>query len=225
MQNKVFGKNLFLVAFSRMVSLLSGVVVGLLLPKIFSVTDYGYFKIFTLYAVYTALLHFGFVDGLLLRLAGKNYNELNRENLRTYTRFFAAFQGVIFLIMTVFGIVFAKGEYRFVVLMLALNMVFVNLTTYYQFVSQATQRFGEYSAKSLIVSVCKLIFVGGLFVVYLLDVAEVSYRIYLIGMNLLDFGMLLWYVALYRDITFGKRSSFLSLKKDIFDIFKTTSHL
>ena len=219
MQSKL-GKNLFRVAFSRMVSLLSSIAVGLLLPKIFSISDYGYFKVFTLYAVYTTLLHFGFVDGLLLKLAGKDYDELNREKMRVYTRFFIVFELIISFVIVLIGAVFVKGEYLFIVIMLALNMVFVNITTYYQFVSQATQRFGEYSAKSLIVSLAKLLFVGGLFTVYFFDI-DISYRVYLIGLNILDLSMMLWYVVIYKDITFGNSLSIVTLKKDIFDIFKT----
>lgn len=99
MQNKSFGKNLFLVAFSRGASLVSSVFAGFLIPKFFSVSDYGFYKVFTLYAVYTALLHFGFVDGILLKLSGKSYNELDFSEMRTYTRFFIAFETCISLLM------------------------------------------------------------------------------------------------------------------------------
>ncbi len=221
MQSKLLSKNLFFVTFCRLISLVSNVAVGLLLPKIFSITDYGFFKVFTLYAVYMTLLHFGFVDGLLLKLAGKNYCDLNREKMRTYTRFFVVFELIISFVIILMGAILAKGEYFFIVIMLAFNMVFVNITTYYQFVSQAVQRFGEYSAKSLIVSFTKLIFVCGLFGIYFFDIAEVSYRVYLMGLNLLDLFMTLWYVAAYRDITFGKGTPVSTLKKDIFGIFKT----
>ena len=71
MHKKTFGKNMFFVAFSRGLSLVSNVFIGFLLPKFLSITDYGFYKVFTLYAVYTALLHFGFVDGILLKLSGK----------------------------------------------------------------------------------------------------------------------------------------------------------
>lgn len=210
-----------MVAFSRLVSLLSSVLVGFLLPKILSVTDYGFYKIFTLYAVYTALLHFGFADGILLRIAGKDYKELDPLKIRAYTHFFMIFEILISFIMIIAGILFASGDYLFIVFMLAINMVFVNITTYYQFISQAVQRFREYSAKSLIISVIKILFVSGLFVLYFFNIAEVSYRIYLIGLNVLDFSMLLWYIYLYRDITFGKREKISALKKDILSIFKT----
>ncbi len=221
MQNKHFTKNLFFVAFSRLVSLASNVIVGLLLPKMFSVTDYGFFKVFTLYAVYTALLHFGFVDGILLKLAGVGYSELNKGRLRAYTQFFMRFELIIALIIILFDIFVFEGDYFFIVIMLAINMVVVNITTYYQFLSQAVQRFGEYSAKSLIVSFAKLIFVCILFVIYLLDITVISYKIYLVGLCLLDFLMAVWYIVIYREITFGKGMPIRDLKRDIFDIFKT----
>lgn len=221
MQNKSFGKNLFLVAFSRGASLISSVFAGFLIPKFFSVSDYGFYKVFTLYAVYTALLHFGFVDGILLKLSGKSYNELDFSEMRTYTRFFIAFETCISLLMMAICLIFLHGDYLFIAAMLAVNMVFVNATTYYQFISQAVQRFGEYSAKSLIASVAKFLFVSGLFVAFYFGKAGISYRVYLIGLNIIDFSMLAWYVFIYREITFGKAVPVRSIKKDISDIFKT----
>ena len=210
-----------MVAFSRLVSLISGVAVGLVLPKIFSIGDYGYFKIFTLYAVYTALLHFGFVDGLLLKLAGKNYSEIESRKMRTYTGFFMTLELTVAVIIILVGTAFLKDEYLFIAVMLALNMVFVNVTTYYQFISQATERFGEYSAKSIIVSSAKLVFVGILFLIYLFNVTEISYRVYLVGLNVLDACMMAWYIYIYRDITFGESANIRDLKEDIIGIFKT----
>ncbi len=221
MRNKHFGKNLFYVAFSRLVSLASGVLVGLLLPKVFTITDYGYYKVFTLYAAYTALLHFGFVDGLLLALAGKEYDSLNKEKIRTYTRFFWGFECIVAGVMLAVGAFFLKGESRFLLVMLSANTLLVNLTTYYQFLSQAVQRFGDYSAKTLLVSLIRLCFVVILFGIYLRGGTAISYRIYLLGLSFFDLLMLIWYVVIYREITFGKRLALPAVKKEIYSIFKT----
>ena len=86
------GKNLIIVTFSRFIALTSSVLAGFLLPKIFTVTGYGFFKIFTLYAVYTSMSHFGFVDGILLKMAGKTYKELDVFKVRTYTCFLYFFR-------------------------------------------------------------------------------------------------------------------------------------
>lgn len=221
MWNKSFGKKILIVAFGRMMSLISGVAVGFLLPKIFSVTEYGFYKVFTLYAVYTALLHFGFVDGILLKISGMDYKELDHIKMRAYTRFYVVFEICISLIMMLVGLLCTNGEYLFIVIMLAINMVFVNITTYYQFVSQAVQRFGEYSAKNLIISAVKLVFVLSLYFISNYYMVNISHRVYLMGLNILDLSIMLWYISMYRDITFGKRESIKKVKTDILSIFKT----
>ncbi|CAM3223398.1 hypothetical protein [Lentilactobacillus buchneri] len=73
---KTIVKNLIMVLLSNTLILLSSIVVGLIIPKILGVTNYGYYKIFTLYAGYTSLLHFGFLDGILLKHGDKDFNEL-----------------------------------------------------------------------------------------------------------------------------------------------------
>lgn len=221
MHKKKLGKNILFVVFSRGVSLLSSTFIGFLVPKFFSVTDYGYYKVFTLYAVYTALLHFGFVDGVLLKLSGKDYSELEKEKMRTLARFFIILELMISIIMIIVSLCFLKGDYLFVGIMLAINMLFVNVTTYYQFISQAVQRFKEYSLKSLIASTLKIIFTGTLFGLYYFKNQIISYQIFLIGLNAIDFLMMSWYIFLYRDITFGHSEPIKSMTKDIKDIFKT----
>ena len=61
-----FLKNTIKVIVSNFALLSSSILVGLILPKILGVEQYGYYKLFMLYNVYGALLHFGFVDGILL---------------------------------------------------------------------------------------------------------------------------------------------------------------
>lgn len=221
MHNKSFAKNLITVVFSRLVTLASGVLVGFLLPKALTVTDYGFFKTFTLYAAYTALLHFGFVDGILLKFAGKTYEELDARKVRAYTRFFIVFEGIISAVMIMAAIIFAREEAFFIVIMLAFNMVFVNVTTYYQFISQAVQRFREYSAKNLIVSIVKILLVTVIFAVNYYNPAAISYRTYLILLNIIDFLIMAWYLLLYKDITFGEKESLSIVVKEIKSVFKT----
>lgn len=55
--------DLIKVIISNIVALLSGILVGFVVPKIMGFDDYGYFKTYALYAGYTGLLHFGISDG------------------------------------------------------------------------------------------------------------------------------------------------------------------
>lgn len=213
-------KALLYVAFSRGMSLLSGVAVGLLLPKVLSVQDYGFLKIYTLYVTYTALLHLGFADGVLLRLAGMEYGELDKRRMRLYTRFFVSFQTLIGVAMMVAGLLVKDGDYSFILIMLGVNMIVINMTTYYQFVSQATKRFAEFSARNLMSAVIKFLFVAALLLGQTLGWFRVSYKIYVFGLNLMDIALLLWYICTYRDITFGARDRLKGNWGDIWSLFR-----
>ncbi len=220
MKNRSFLRNMLKVALGQGVSLLSGVAVGLLLPKALGLEDYGFLKIYTLYVAYTALLHLGFADGILLRLAGRDYESLDQAKMRAYTQFFAMMQGIIGAALLMAGALVADPDYRFIIVMLGVNMVIINLTTYYQFISQAVQRFSEYTFKNLVVAALKLCFVLALLALRYGNIAAVSYRFYIIGLNVIDFVVLAWYVVTYRSITFGKRQRLRESKADIIGIFR-----
>ena len=85
---KVILKYIITVMFANIVSLAGSIATGFLLPKLFSLDDYGYFKIFSLYLTYTGILHFGFPDGFLLKNSGISYENLEKKDLRTISLFF-----------------------------------------------------------------------------------------------------------------------------------------
>lgn len=212
--------NIMRVMFSRGATLLSNVAVGFLLPRILGVTGYGYMRAFTLYFTYTSLLHFGFADGVLLRFAGKDYQQLDKKDFRTYTVFFALFQLIVAVVLCVSSLFIKDKEYSYIVLMIGADTFFNNMMTYYMFISQATQRFKEFSARSFILAVVKLLLVAALYIADTWGVA-VSYRVYLLALVIVDFLMLVWYVWTYRDITFGEKTPFRQLQKSVADLFKT----
>ena len=221
MKNKTALKNIFKVACGQGVSMLSGIAVGLLIPKILNVDGYGFFRIYTLYITYTALLHFGFVDGILLKLAGNDYDDLNKEKIRTFTRFFVTFQSAIGITISLCSLFVSNSDYSFILLMLGINMIIINMLTYYQFISQATQRFTEFTARNFMVSILKILFVLVLLFLQMANLYQASYQLYIIGLNVIDGILLCWYVFTYRDITFGKKIALSQTKREIVDIFKT----
>lgn len=50
-----------------------------LIPRLMNVEEYGYWRLFLLYAGYVGFLHFGFADGALLRWAGKTLESIHHE--------------------------------------------------------------------------------------------------------------------------------------------------
>jgi O-antigen/teichoic acid export membrane protein len=55
------------------------VLLVFLIPRLVSVEDFGYWRLFLLYASYVGFLHFGFADGALLRWAGRPMEEFHHE--------------------------------------------------------------------------------------------------------------------------------------------------
>ena len=86
---------ILLVVLGNVALLIAKALTWLVVPKVLGVTEYGYYKTFTLYLVYAMLLHFGLPDGILLIYGGQDYQEINRNEFRTYTKFFIRFQLIV----------------------------------------------------------------------------------------------------------------------------------
>jgi len=54
-------------------------LIVILVPRLVSIEDFGYWRLFLLYTGYVGLLHMGFADGALLRWAGKSSQDVQRE--------------------------------------------------------------------------------------------------------------------------------------------------
>ena len=207
--------NIFKVAASNILKLLAGVLVGFLLPKIIGITDYGYYKTFTLYATYIGLFAFGITDGVYLKYGGKNYEELDKSNFRFYTIFYFFLELISSVVIALIAILFLKDEIRYIFICLAVFLIFNNITGYFQIISQITGRFNELSIRTLIQSILTALTVIGLWLVHRFSDNIITYRIYTIIYISITAILALWYIITYRDITFGKQG-----KRDWKDILE-----
>ena len=213
-------KDIIKVTISNVVKLLSGVLVAFLLPKVIGVTDYGYYKTFTLYATYVGLFHLGFADGIYLKYGDKDYEDLERSKFRLYSSFLFLLE---LLFSVVLGVVFffsLQGELRFIFLCLIAHMFSTNVINYYQIISQITKRFNELSIRNIIQSILTALAVFALWLVYKFNNGELlSYRIYTLIFVSIFILLAIWYVITYRDLTFGKGESFKGNWKHLFSFF------
>ena len=115
-QRKKFLKNIIIVLISNIISVISGVLIGFLIPKMMGVSEYGYYKTFTLYSSYIGILHFGFTDGIYLKFAGKKYEELDKEKFRTYTKFLFIMEAIITVLVMAGSFIFFGTNYFLVAL-------------------------------------------------------------------------------------------------------------
>lgn len=213
--------SIIIVMISNMLKLFSGIFVGFIIPKIMGGNNYGYYKTYTLYLNYIGIFNLGFIDGIYLIYAGKNYNELDKRSFRLYTRFLSIMEFFISLVICLSSLIFINTEYCFLLFFTGLTLLGNNITYHYQFISQVTGRFKELSIRTSLIAILQIIAVGILFVLYKNSVfVELNYKVYIIIYTVIIELMTVWYVITYRDITFGSCNSLKDEKKNILLFFK-----
>lgn len=212
-------KSIFGVTASNITSIISGIIVGFIIPKILTMDDYGLYKTFTLYTTYMGLFNIGIADGIVLKYGADDYEQFNRSKFRAYFKWFLLVHTFFVLIMIACGLFILQGEAKFIIIALAIEMITVNCTGYFQQISQITQRFKEFSVRKIIQSLINIVSAGMVFAVYFLN-GEVSYRLYLI--LLIGFGTILtlWYFSTYKDIICGKSQTIVETGGEIFSLIK-----
>lgn len=215
MNQKNFFKNIAQVAVSNGFRLLSSILMGLILPIVFSVENYGYYRLFSLYLTYVGLFHLGFIDGVYLHFGGKSYSELEKPKFVLYTRFLFYLELFATVVILFISLLFLDGERQIVFILLAVNLIATNLTTYYQFILQITSRFKEFSLLNTVYAVISSILVG---IIFLLKLD--NYKIFLLMILFINYGLLLWFIFKYREITFGNKAPTKSVKGDVIQFFK-----
>ena len=215
-----FLKNFFLVLVCNVVSVIAGVFVGFVIPKIMGVTEYGYYKTFTLYSSYIGILHFGFIDGIYLKFAGKEYDELDKLKFRTYTRFLFMMEALATLVVIAISFFLFSTSYFLVIMFVGINILATNVITYFEFITQITMLFKRTTIRNIIRCLFNIVAVTILFLLYKYN-SVVIYNYYYVIITLgVNYALALWYIMSYRDIVFGKSYKFKEIKDELFYFFK-----
>lgn len=201
-KNRIF-KDIFRVIVSNIMTILSGVIVGFMLPKLLPIVDYGYYKTYALYISYIGICSLGIMDGVALKYGGKDLEELEMLTFRFYLRIVAALQIIFTGVIALISIIFLEGEIKIIILLCAATIIPTNLTGFFQHISQITCRFSEYSARNVIKALFSMF---GVCVVFIAAVAtkKPTYVVYTSCMIISNYIMCVWYISTYKDYVFGK---------------------
>lgn len=112
-----------------------------LIPRMVSVEDYGYWRLFTLYAGYVGFLHLGFADGALLRWAGKPLEEFHHE-IGPSMRFLIGEHLLVIVPACLLAAFLLPANTRFIGISVLLLALVMNLVTLLQFSLQGAKIFG-----------------------------------------------------------------------------------
>ena len=207
-------KSIAQVMLSNVSTIVSGVLVGFLLPKIMSVESYGLYKTFTLYTSYLGLFSLGIIDGVVLKYGEKNYNELDRKRFRSYFKWYCIVHVFFGIIICIVAMLSNNVEYRFIMIALAVYMISGNITGYFQQISQITMRFRELSVRKVLQSTLNVLIILILYGAFKFG-KNVTYHYYLVLWILVNVLLTLWYVYTYRDIVFSESLTLHDTASDI----------
>lgn len=208
-------RNFISVVFSNLSTIISGVVVGFAIPKMMSIHDYGMLKTFTLYVSYLGLFSFGIVDGIVLEYGGNNFDELDRPKFRNYFRWFLIVNLLSSFFIILLSVIFFKNDQRFIFVAIAINLVMVNISSYFQQLSQITQRFKEYSFRKIIQSILNIFLVILCYFMYQTSNNSIDYKFYIVLLISINVLLSIWYVNTYKELVIGITLPLCETKSDI----------
>lgn len=205
---------------SNITTIISGVIIGFIIPKVMSVEGYGFFKTFSLYTTYVGLFSMGIIDGIVLEYGGFNYTQFDRKLFRSYFKWYILVHAMWVAVIIIISFFYEDTNYKFISLMIAVYLFFSNIVGYFQQISQITQRFKEYSIAKIIQSVMKVL--GGIIMVGLFFVTKelVDYRYYVVLSTLGFVFIAIGYAIIYKEIIWGESLSLNNTKIQIIHLSK-----
>ena len=210
---KNFVKNFSYTLVSNLISFLISTIIVLIIPKVIGVKEYGYWQLYVFYTSYVGFLHFGWNDGVYLRIGGKKYEELDKNLFFSQFIILNIFQLIIgLLICFISNILFDDINRIFIFQMVSLCMLIVNVRYMLLYILQSTNRIKEY-AKSTMID--RIIYVCIIIIFFIIGLKDFKLMIFsdIIGKSI----SLIYTIYCCRDIVFNKISNFYFCFRDILE--------
>lgn len=179
-------KNIFILLSSSLIGISLSFYTGFVIPRELDYTAFSNFKVFTFYLAYIPLLHFGVVDGLLIKYSKININQINKQIL------FNTFYKFIFMQLIIGAICIFIGK-----VLLNLHFIYINVLIFTPLLNIVSfilgiliilEKFVIYASYNLILKITLAIFT------FIIVITESNNFIYLV---------LAYYIATFIQIIIG----------------------
>lgn len=135
-----FGTDVLVYSGGNAFLLVLGFIQLLIIPKYLSVEDFGYWQLFMLYASYVGILHLGFIDGIHVRWAGKELNQVGGE-IKTAFRFLLLQQLIVIIPLALLLYFLLQPPFQWIGLMILICGFVTNLAAFFTWTSMAIRKF------------------------------------------------------------------------------------
>ncbi len=176
LKKKSFVNNVVIALIAQAISLLCSIAVSLVLPKFFTVVDFAYWQLFSFYIGYVGVFHFGFNDGIYLKLGGKEYEELNFGLIKSEMCVLGFVELFISILITIFACASnVEDERKVVIIAVGIYLVINNLCGCYGYIFQAVNFTRSYSLSIIIEKIVFVVLSVGLFFFHSMEVKNLIY--------------------------------------------------
>lgn len=141
---KKFAKNVLLSIIAQIISLAVSFILTLVVPKFIDEYQYAYWQIYVLYVGYVGVLHFGLLDGIVLRYSKYDYEELDKRKVLSQLQILSCFLTTLAAIAVIIALSAIGGESQTIIILVAVGAVTKNLVTYGSYMFQITNRISKY---------------------------------------------------------------------------------
>ena len=148
---KDFTKN-FSYSFSvNILSLFIGALLTLIIPKLITAEQYGYYQTYLFYLNYVGVSYLGWCDGILLRIGGQYYQALDKPLYSAQFWMLGAYEAFFYVIIFAAGHpLFKNADQSFVLACICIAAVGICLRYFIIFVLQGTARIKEYAIVTIV---------------------------------------------------------------------------
>ena len=146
MNTKSVIRNISYSFLANIISLLLGILATFLFPKFLNVSGYGYYQLYIFYTSYLIITAFGLSDGVQLKIAGKDYRQLNFDEQSSMFWLSSLLQVAVYVVLLVLASILIQDAEKRYAIVCACIVGFVTHPRYYLYtLLQGVNRLREYS--------------------------------------------------------------------------------
>ncbi len=193
-------KNFSLSFSANIISLVVSTLITFIAPIYLDGIGYGYYQLYAFYIVYIAYLHFGLVDGIILRHGGEEYENLPKGIFNKQFKYYFIMQIFFSLCVIASSFFYLNQLERLIVIFcVGISIVFYLPRLYFQGIFQATNRIKEFSVQLILE---KLIMV--LFTIFSIVFKHYNFLSFIIGDLIGKAISLIYSLYICREMVFHK---------------------
>lgn len=139
-----FAKNVIFSIIAQIISMAVSFILTLIVPRFIDEYQYSYWQMYVLYVGYVGVLHFGLLDGLVLRYSKYDYEELDKARLRSQFLILLIFTSVISAVGMTVSLLALGAPLEIIFLLVCIGIITKNIVTYSSYMFQITNRINKY---------------------------------------------------------------------------------